>query len=215
MRRVLLAVFALAAVVSLGAVPGPVSAHAELAGSDPAAGSVVPAPVSTITLTFTEGVEPAADGFLVTLPDASVVTPAYATTDGAVYQLTLDAPVTSGAVSVGYQVVSSDGHPIDGGFSFEVAAPPATTAATATVPEATLIAAPATPPEATVGTATPVATAPLVATAPPSPPATSVADDEADDEADDDGSNAVLWIVIVVAGAALVGGLGWAAAKRR
>ncbi|WP_243075251.1 copper resistance CopC family protein [Microbacterium sp. SS28] len=111
-----------AASLLLGAAPA--SAHDELVSTDPAAGSAVAALPDELTLTFS--------GVLATDAGASEV----AVTDATGASLVDGAPVASdtvltqalageasGVVTVLWKVVSSDGHPISGEFSFTVDGP--------------------------------------------------------------------------------------------
>ena len=105
-------------------IAAPAQAHDELLSSDPAPGSTADALPGLLTLTFS--------GVLATDPGASEV----AVTDAAGTSLTDGAPVVadtvltqqlageaSGVVTVLWKVVSSDGHPISGEYSFTVIAP--------------------------------------------------------------------------------------------
>lgn len=178
---------ALAVVAALLLIAGwifaapPASAHDELLGSDPAADATLDAPPAALTLTFS--------GAISTEPGASEVQ----VTDAAGTSLTAGDPTAqdnvltqplsdeaAGAITVLWKVVSSDGHPISGEYSFTVNAP----APTETV-EPTETATPE-PSE----TAAPTATA---STTP-----------EPTDPASDEGSSALPWIIggIVVLGVA-------------
>jgi methionine-rich copper-binding protein CopC len=120
-------------------------AHEELASSDPASGATLDVLPAQLTLTFS--------GELLDDDGATVI----AVTDAAGTSLVAGSPVVddnvvtqpvagdaSGAVTVVWKVVSSDGHPISGEYSFavEAAAPVATP----------------TPTESTMPTAAPSAT---------------------------------------------------------
>ncbi|WP_194395672.1 copper resistance CopC family protein [Microbacterium atlanticum] len=150
-----------ALLAALGLVLGaasPAQAHDELVGSDPAADTSLDALPAQLTLTFSAEI---ADD-----EGASVVE----VTDAAGTALTDDPPVVrdnvltqplageaSGAVTVLWKVVSSDGHPISGEFSFTVAGAPAPTPTETTTPTPTETAAPV---ETETPTATPTAIAP-------------------------------------------------------
>ena len=103
------------------AVAAPASAHDELIGTDPADGAVVETLPGELTLTYS--------GVLLTGDGATEIS----VTDAAGTDLTTGDPVVdgvrvtqalagspSGAVEVAWRVVSSDGHPISGTFSFSV-----------------------------------------------------------------------------------------------
>jgi methionine-rich copper-binding protein CopC len=209
MRRALLLLSLLIAGVASPA--GHVAAHAELSESTPAEGEVVTEPLREVVLTFSESVEPTADGFTVTV-DEGTVEPAVTTADGATWALSFE-PINSGAVAVTYDVVSVDGHLITGELSFTVAAPAVTTTAappSASAPPATGAPTTAAPPSATLP-ATPATTSPAAPASATvaSTPTTTVATDP-----DDGGSDTVLWVIVIAGGVALLGVLGWGAARR-
>lgn len=178
----------------LAVAPARALAHAELASSSPEQGAIVADPVGVVTLTFSEAVEPTATGYRVTLPDGTDIVPAATSADGAKWDLAFD-PVDAGAVAVGYDVISLDGHPIVGELTFTVAAAPGGTAGTATV-------APAI-------TAAPVAVA---------PPPTVAADAQVTTDApaeEEGGASPLLWTIVLVGGAVLVGVVAWTTVRRR
>jgi methionine-rich copper-binding protein CopC len=201
-------------VVALAWPAGRASAHAELTGSTPADGAVVTEPLAEIVLTFSEGVEPTAAGFAVTV-DGVAVEQVATSPDGAVWVLSLD-PVTAGTVAVAYDVVSADGHLITGELAFTVDAPPPTTAAaplTSAPPSAPTTVA---PPVATNAAAPPTST-PAVATTPrttttEAPEGTASTIAAAD--TDGGGSDAVLWVIVIAGGVVLLAVLAWGAARR-
>ena len=204
MRRALLLLPLLIAGVALPA--GRVAAHATLSESTPADGAVVTEPLREVVLTFSERVEPTANGFTVTA-DGGAVEPVVTAADGATWALSFE-PIDSGAVAVTYDVVSVDGHLITGELSFTVDAPVVVTTALAPLASAPPSAAPTTAaaPVATAA-ATAVATSPSTTVA--TVPATTVAPDS-----DDGGSDTVLWVIVIAGGVVLLGVLGWSAARR-
>lgn len=117
-----------AAVLLLGAPPA--SAHTQLLGVAPGPGEVVPegAPV-TVTLTFSEAVDPALSTVVVVDSAERVVAADAPRVDGAaVHQVVRG--LSAGEHTIRYRVVSADGHPVDGESAFSVqAAPGPTTAA--------------------------------------------------------------------------------------
>ncbi|WP_018502903.1 copper resistance CopC family protein [Parafrankia discariae] len=167
--------------------PRPAWAHSTLRGTDPADGSTLDAPPSRISLVFSEAVW--ADYATVAVTrDGGGQIPADPpqVTDTTLSVAVRD--VTAGDYHVAWRVVSADGHPISGEFSFTVAAPPATVATTA----------PAAP---AGGTSTAPSTATTAAPRPtdpaPTPPATS--------EPAEGGGNG--WVIgVVIAGLAVLGG---------
>lgn len=120
-RPLVLAAALAALLAGLGLAGSPAAAHDELLGSDPAEDSTVETLPDELTLTFS--------GMIATDPGASEVE----VTDAAGASLVDAEPVAedntltqaltgeaSGAVTVLWKVVSSDGHPIAGEFTFEV-----------------------------------------------------------------------------------------------
>ncbi|HEX6501049.1 MAG TPA: copper resistance protein CopC [Micromonosporaceae bacterium] len=103
----------------------PAAAHASQVGTVPTAGSVVSQPPTEVVVTFSEPVQavPAKTG--VTGPDGRRADSGRPTVDGP----TLHIPLRTGARGtylVSYRVISADGHPVGGGFTYSVGAPSAT-----------------------------------------------------------------------------------------
>ena len=159
-----LALAGLAALVGVLAYPASAHAHSDLASSDPAASSRVTAPPSQLTLTFTDRVNPQ----FVTIRLATGNTPAVDLPHSSSgQQVTAQVPAgqtpatsqepagADQAWTVTYRVVSADGHPISGSYSFTVAgAAPSTTATpTSTPPQTTSTSVPATSPPGSVESA--------------------------------------------------------------
>ncbi|MFG2030243.1 copper resistance CopC/CopD family protein [Streptomyces sp. NPDC048825] len=121
---------AVLAVLLVGA--GPASAHATLTGSEPADVSVLKTAPKQVTLTFSEGVS-LADGSLRVLSpknervDRGAVTRAGGKADTA--RVRLSGKLPEGTYTVSWRVVSADGHPISGAFTFSIGEPSATSAA--------------------------------------------------------------------------------------
>lgn len=117
-----------AAVVATVLLVGPASpalAHDGLASSDPIADSVLDVAPVAITLTFTADILGGASSTAVIVNDASgtQVQLGDPVIDGPVVTQQLSPTATSGAFLVTWRVVSSDGHPISGEFSYTVNAP--------------------------------------------------------------------------------------------
>lgn len=130
-RRILAAAAAAVALTagSLLLAAAPASAHDELLSTDPAADSSVEALPEQLTLTFSGQLLGEAGASEVQATDAAGT----ALTDGApiVTDNVITQPLTgtaSGAVTVLWRTVSSDGHPISGEFTFTVTAAPSPTA---------------------------------------------------------------------------------------
>ncbi|WP_261166362.1 copper resistance CopC family protein [Microbacterium sp. Marseille-Q6965] len=119
---------AIAALLALSlATATPAFAHDTLVSTDPAAGSTVENMPAELTLTYSAELLDAGDGTAVEVlspsgADAAAGEPALA---GAVVTVPLAEAAEAGEYTVTWRVVSSDGHPIDGTFSFTVAQPTA------------------------------------------------------------------------------------------
>lgn len=102
----------------------PVSAHASLLSSNPAADRVLEASPATIVLTFTEPVDPTDDAIRLVTADGTPVELGSITQDRAA---TLSAELTEelddGSYVVAWSAVSADSHPISGAFVFSVGTP--------------------------------------------------------------------------------------------
>lgn len=139
-----------ALLVALGvtlAAAAPAQAHDELIGADPAPDSSVDTLPAQLTLTFSAEIADDEGASVVEVTDASgaaLVAGAPTVSDNVLTQPLEGA--ASGAVTVRWKVVSSDGHPISGEFGFTVAGAPSPT------PTATATSAP-TPTESTAPTA--------------------------------------------------------------
>ena len=124
------------AAASVLLVASPAVAHDDLAATDPVAGATLDALPGQLTLTFTADIAPDAGASEVQVTDASgaTLTDGAPVAEGAVLTQPL-AGKASGAVTVLWKVVSSDGHPISGELSFTVT--PAATSEPSTEPTAT------------------------------------------------------------------------------
>jgi methionine-rich copper-binding protein CopC len=191
-RRPTLPALLAAAAVALAALlipAAPAAAHDELVSSDPSAGTVLDALPSQITLTYSADILDA-DGatvIQVTDPAGAPLIDGAPTVSGPVVSQALAGPA-SGIVTVVWRVVSGDGHPIDGTFSFTVAPAPTPTA---------------TPTPAPTPSATPTSEPTVTVTAAPAP-AESTSD-----------ASPMPWILLAVAVVLVVGALVWAALVRR
>ncbi len=140
-----------AAVVVAGA--GAASAHTTLVSSSPAAGETVRARLDAVRLTFSETVRTPAY-VVVTGPKGRVDADA-AQVRGAVVSAGVRNDLASGKYVVAYRVVSDDGHPIEGSFTFQltVPAPAAASAGPAATPSPAASSAPDPPVAAAAATA--------------------------------------------------------------
>ncbi len=125
LRRTVLGLVATVAGVLLTlASAAPATGHATLLGTDPADGDVLTAPPAVVTLTFNEPVQ--ADDEGVRLLDAAgePLAADVRPVDDTV-QVTVPQDLTDGTYIVDWAVVSADGHPIGGAFTFSVGQPSA------------------------------------------------------------------------------------------
>lgn len=122
-RRLVRVITVFAAVltfVALLLVGGPASAHDQLLSSDPEDGATLDQHPASITLTFSSS--PLDTGIEVALmgPDGTTTKGQDIQVDDEVVTARLDGDLPAGAYDVAWHVVSSDGHPIDGEFSYVV-----------------------------------------------------------------------------------------------
>jgi copper resistance protein C len=138
-----LAVLVAALAVALPA--GPAQAHTELSRTTPAAKSTVTKPVTAVTLTFSGLVKKPGTTVAVTGPDkASYSDSAAEVLDKTITQKVKPLPV--GTITVAWRTVASDGHPLQGSFTFtNRAAPPTPSAEPTPTADAVTTSAPATP----------------------------------------------------------------------
>ncbi len=110
--------FAVAAIVAMAAAP--VSAHARLVSSTPAADATI-APTQSVALTFSERMVPAFS--TVEVVSATGVKASLSTSvseDGRSITGALARPLTAGTWTVNWQIASSDGHRMTGSYAFTV-----------------------------------------------------------------------------------------------
>ncbi|MET8981518.1 copper resistance protein CopC [Streptomyces sp. NPDC004539] len=110
---------------------GTASAHAALAGTGPADGSVVPTVPAEVTLRFTESVGLLDDSIRVLNPDNRRVKTGKAShvpgrSDAVRVSMPKDAG--TGTFTVAWRVVSADSHPVSGAFTFSIGKPSPTLA---------------------------------------------------------------------------------------
>jgi len=110
--------FAAAALGVLWAAPA--FAHALATGTEPASGDILDTPPDEVVVEFNEPVTPVDAATGVVAPDGDRVdTGIVETDDAAALVIGVDAD-QQGTYLVGYRVVSADGHPISGTFTFAV-----------------------------------------------------------------------------------------------
>ena len=103
----------------------PVSAHADLLTTNPAAESVLDISPAEIVLTFTEPVDPTDEAIRVVTADGTPVELGPVAQDRGSASLTAVIPgeLDDGSYVVAWSAVSADSHPIRGAFAFSVGAP--------------------------------------------------------------------------------------------
>lgn len=124
-RRLVRVITVFAAVLTFAAlllVAGPASAHDQLLSSDPKDGATLDEHPASISLTFSAA--PLDTGIEVVLagPDGVTAQGQDIQVDDKVVTAQLADDLPAGRYDVAWHVVSSDGHPIDGEFSYEVEA---------------------------------------------------------------------------------------------
>ncbi|MET9953658.1 copper resistance CopC family protein [Streptomyces sp. NPDC006339] len=129
-----------AAVSGLLAISSPpAAAHTDLNGSDPANGALLDAVPRTVTLTFSDPMTQKYAQLAVTGPDGAALGDGAPAVAGREVTLKLQAANGAGRYTVGYRVVSADGHPVSGKSVFTVrpaaTAPPTTPSAAPVAPK--------------------------------------------------------------------------------
>lgn len=120
------------------------SAHTDLTSSTPADGATLDTLPSSIGLTFSDDMSQEYAKVALTAPDGTPAAAGEPQVDGKSASLAVKPGLPSGKYTVGYRVVSADGHPVSGSYSFTVlAAAPATPSPTPSSP------APSAPADAT------------------------------------------------------------------
>ncbi|MFF2775451.1 copper resistance protein CopC [Streptomyces sp. NPDC058052] len=104
----------------------PAAAHTDLVSSTPAPGASLGAPPADIRLTFSDRMTERYAKVALTAPDGTPAGQGAPTVAGTSATLTVRSGIGPGRYTVGYRVVSADGHPVAGSFTFTVKAPPGT-----------------------------------------------------------------------------------------
>ncbi|MGH3663631.1 MAG: copper resistance CopC/CopD family protein [Micromonosporaceae bacterium] len=120
--RALLGV-ALAAVVAGLLWSHPAAAHATLLKTSPAQGAVVDSAPRQVTLVFSETVQPLAGHAKIIGPRGTRFDAGQPRADGDQLVIKMRDGAPRGTYLVSFRVVSADGHPVSGGFSFSVGEP--------------------------------------------------------------------------------------------
>ena len=112
-------VLGLAAGVLLTLAATAAGAHAHLTASNPPANAVVPPP-RTLSLTFSDPVEPKFSGLKLTGPSGPVKLTVSASADRKSLLATPATPLTAGAYKAAWHAVAKDGHRMEGAYAFTV-----------------------------------------------------------------------------------------------
>lgn len=170
------------------------SAHDALVSSSPAADESVETVPSALTLTFSAKLidGDGATEVVVTGPDGSSITDGAATVDGAIVTQPLQGSGPAGEYHVIWKVVSSDGHPTSGEYSFTV------TVGDDAAPTEEPTAAPTSAAPAAEQTAAPEATTTPAA-----------------DSGDAEGGSPWIWVLVIVAVLVVAGVVTWIVVSRR
>ncbi len=127
----LVALATVAAVLLPGA---PAWAHNQLEGSSPASGAVLRVAPSTVTLRFTQELNPSFTTIAVSDAARHRVPASEPVVDGNSGSVTVDGPMGNGVYTVAFRTVSVDGHTVQGSYSFAVGAAPTVAAAARPTP---------------------------------------------------------------------------------
>ena len=117
---VVLALFTALALALLGAAPA--SAHAQLVETDPADGEQLDEAPTSVELTFSEHIEQIGSQVVITDAGGTEVQDGDPQIDGPTLTQDLIDERPEGSYTVQWRVVSADGHPVSGEFTFEAAA---------------------------------------------------------------------------------------------
>nr|MDT0660979.1 copper resistance protein CopC [Micromonospora sp. DSM 115978] len=112
----------LVTLVALLLPAGPASAHAVLVSSSPPAEVVLSSAPAEVVLTFSESVREVPDKIRVLGPDGSRVDQGTPSFEGNTVAIPVDQTGPQGTYLVSYRVISADGHPVAGGFTYSVGA---------------------------------------------------------------------------------------------
>jgi copper resistance protein C len=100
----------------------PARAHNQLVKSDPARDAVLDTPPAEVVLEFVERLNPTYTTIVVTDAQQNRVPASQPEISGNRGTITFAQPLADGTYTVAYRVVSADGHPVQGSYSFTVAA---------------------------------------------------------------------------------------------
>lgn len=120
MKKLVTIFAAAAAVLLLGVTPA--QAHSTLIGSTPAADAAVAGSPEEIELQFNQTINTAFATVTLTDGEGTQRGSSESIVDGDRVRLSIPEPLAAGDYTVGYRVISADGHPITGSYAFTVTA---------------------------------------------------------------------------------------------
>ncbi len=120
LRRAIVSVLLAVVAVLLLAAPG--SAHAELVQTTPANGQRLETAPAQVTLAFSESVNLLEDGISLLDSHGATVSTPDPSVDGHTVTWPMPKHLRNGPYVVTWRVISADGHPVEGAFSFGVGA---------------------------------------------------------------------------------------------
>ncbi|MEU9289457.1 copper resistance CopC family protein [Streptomyces sp. NPDC048275] len=110
-----------AALAALAVATPQAAAHTELDISSPGANAKLAGLPPRVTLTFSDAMTQKYAKFAVTAPDGKSAASGEPRVSGKTVTLALEPTSRAGQYTVGYRVVSADGHPVSGSYTFTVA----------------------------------------------------------------------------------------------
>lgn len=113
-------VLLLSAIATVLLWPTPAAAHATVVSSTPTADKIVPEAPAEVVVKFSEPVSVVASGTGVTAPDGSKAHAATPVSEGDQIRYRLRTDLPDGTYVVSYRVISADGHPVPGGYTFSI-----------------------------------------------------------------------------------------------
>lgn len=116
----LLALAAALTLAVLAVLPLPAHAHDTLIETDPSDGETLETSPEAITLTYSADILEVSPVVRIDDADGETVSEVTPTVDGPTVTAELEEPLAAGTYTVQWRVVSSDGHPIEGSFTFDV-----------------------------------------------------------------------------------------------
>lgn len=118
--RILIPVMVLAGITVALLSGSPAHAHATMVSTTPSTDEIVATAPDQVVIEFNEPVSVVAAETGVIGPDGRLVSTEQIETDGSILTIALGDDLPNGTYLVSYRVISADGHPVPGGFSFSV-----------------------------------------------------------------------------------------------